>query len=226
MIDKHKIVIDLETTGLDPFMDQIVWIGYKVDNNPVEIVKYTGTMPINIAFMMTSPNYTKVMHNANFDLLFLARNGLSAIPPYFDTNLYFHYMNPNESSSLKTLGEKTLGVSVIRFEDLLGAGRNRKKMTDLSKEEITPYLTQDIELTESLYVMAKDIGVPSYLKEIEFPLIDVILDMELRGFKVNKSVMMGLCNEYSQECRELESYFNSININPRSPKQLSKYLSD
>ena len=61
----------------------------------------------------------KVGHNINFDLLFLNLNGYRTVGPYFDTQIYFHFQNPYESSKLKDLGERILKRKVTRLKDIM-----------------------------------------------------------------------------------------------------------
>ena len=66
-------------------------------------------------------------------------------------------------------------------------------------------------------------------KDIELPLVDVLLDMELAGVKVDLTVLNQLAQKFKNELQELEQKIfdltgESFNIN--SPKQLGEILFD
>ena len=180
-----------------------------------------------------------MFHHANFDLLFLAQAGFKINPPYFDTQIFYHLMNPNESSKLKDLGLKELEWNkVTNIKDIVVTkepGRwkeqylkigckNTKGYGWVRKTSLKIYLAQDVKLTRQLYYKALTKGVTNYYNDIERPLIDVILKMELRGMKIDKRQCMELLAKWSEELQGSEEYFTNLSINPRSSKQVSEYI--
>lgn len=64
---------------------------------------------------------------------------------------------------------------------------------------------------------------------IEFPLIDVLFDMEETGFKINKDILFDIEDKYKDEIFELEQTIKrlaGIDFNVNSPKQLGEVLFD
>lgn len=65
--------------------------------------------------------------------------------------------------------------------------------------------------------------------EIEFPLIDVLYNMERTGFKIDRKTLAELQNRYTLEVKEMERTIKSLagmDFNVNSPKQLAEVLFD
>ena len=65
--------------------------------------------------------------------------------------------------------------------------------------------------------------------EVEFPLIDVLFNMEKTGFKIDKDTLAELQNRYSLEVEEMEQTIKrlaGVDFNVNSPKQLGEVLFD
>ena len=66
-------------------------------------------------------------------------------------------------------------------------------------------------------------------EKIEFPLIDVLFDMEISGFKLDKTMLKELCLEYKNKTELLSKQIIELagcDFNPNSPKQLAEVLFD
>jgi DNA polymerase I len=65
--------------------------------------------------------------------------------------------------------------------------------------------------------------------EVEFPLINVLYNMEKTGFKIDKDILAELQNRYSLEVEEMEQTIKrlaGVDFNVNSPKQLGEVLFD
>ncbi|MEK6880495.1 MAG: hypothetical protein AABY22_12840, partial [Nanoarchaeota archaeon] len=101
---------------------------------------------------------------------------------------------------------------------------NTKGYGFIEPQVLEKYLTQDVELTRKLYNKALEIGIPEYYMKIDQKLIEPILKMELNGFKIDSDKLKILQQDLMIEIEKLGSYFKELNINPRSTKQIGKYM--
>ena len=65
--------------------------------------------------------------------------------------------------------------------------------------------------------------------DLENRLIPVVVEMENRGFGINKERLLGVMEEYSSELKDTLAYFKEAfgeEINPNSPKQLKEALTE
>ena len=231
MNDKKLLFLDIESTGLNPYKDSLVGIGYAFDDDPVTISYLYDEENIK-SLLLTDA--LKIGHNINFDLLFLNQNGFKTKGPYFDTRIFFKILDPYAKSGLKDLGlHHKFIATALRLEDIcvykdkgdaikIGCD-NHQGYGYVDAVTFEKYLTQDIELTRNLYKKAIEIGISDYYKNIEQPLIKNILDIELRGIKIDKLKCESLYLDVSKELFIYEKYFEDLKLNPRSPKQIREY---
>lgn len=84
-------------------------------------------------------------------------------------------------------------------------------------------------LTEKLDLELKENNIDKLYYYIEFPLIDVLFDMECSGFKINKDILNSLEIKYTEQTTILENEIISLagkDFNINSPKQLGEVLFD
>lgn len=157
---KEKIlVIDLETTGLDPFTHRIKSIalccekrkGFNVvlhsnKNKAKEFLK--PLLPI-----FEDESITKVFHNAKFDLKFLYEYGIEIKGEIIDTMILAHLDNPNrKTNGLKELSEIYLGYKQVTYKKML----KERTIDEVPLEELTQYACEDADQTFQLYKLLNE----------------------------------------------------------------------
>lgn len=227
-----KLVIDTETDSLDPFTGELKYIGYSLNKEPVKLVNHYLGKDEELFRLVQDKDILKCFHHANFDLLWLNLNGYPTLEPYFDTHIYHHLLSPLEPSGLKELTKKLLRKRVTTLKeicehkdpersDYIKIGMdNTKGYGWVRKDKLEQYLTEDVENTASLTDLAFEKGIPEYYWKYEQPLIQIILDMELNGMRVDTNELKFLYSTYRREAQELEEYFKVKDINPRSSVQV------
>lgn len=95
---------------------------------------------------------------------------------------------------------------------------------DFDKQGVSLFYLKDTLLNELL-----ENKLDILYNKIEFPLIDVLFDMEITGFKVDRESLNALKTKYSSEADELEEQIHILagkNFNVNSPKQVAEVLYD
>lgn len=156
-MNKQKIlVIDLETTGLDPFTDHIVSVAISVEKgkgfnivlpfckNKAKAKEFLQPiLPI-----LQDETIIKVFHNAKFDLKFFHQYGIEIKGKIIDTMILDYLLNPNHKThGLKEISELHLQYHQISYKEML----NGRVITEVPKEELTKYACEDADLTLQLY---------------------------------------------------------------------------
>ncbi|MEM7034516.1 MAG: DNA polymerase I, partial [Chloroflexota bacterium] len=126
-----------------------------------------------------------------------------------------------------------LRIKMTPIKDLIGSGKTQITMAEVPIEKATPYASADVDMTLRLAdYLAENLTASEernlhIFEEIELPLIYILKDMELRGIKVDTSVLQSLSEilttrlgELMNEIHELAGH--SFNIN--STQQLSNVL--
>lgn len=185
VIEKHNeesdyVVIDLETTGLDSFKDQIVDIqlsGFRDD----EVYIAPGSM----ASVLTLLDATPVGHNLRFDITMLYRKGIDVSHwKYHDTMLMGHLVNETRDSySLESYVTELWGSDYKSFWDKYDS------YLEASEIERYEYGMADIIYTDKLYRFLLDSlkqeSIPEMLFEHVHRLQYALLQTELQGIKID-----------------------------------------
>ena len=97
------------------------------------------------------PEKVKVAHNGKFDLKFLARYDIHAVPPLWDTILAHYLLDPESRHGMDYLSETLLRYRPIPIEQLIGKGRKQRTMREVDPKEVLPYAAEDADVTLQLY---------------------------------------------------------------------------
>ena len=150
----------------------------------------------------------------------------------FDTLLASYLLKPGiKEHSLEYLGLQYLGVSLASLQDLLGKGRTKKRIGELSPKLLANYLGERasiiLELEERLKGELKDKALYELLVNVEIPLAKVLSNMERNGVLIDRNYFK---NESARLAKELEILEHEIyelageQFNIRSPKQIAHIL--
>lgn len=146
--------------------------------------------------IFTNESISKCGQNIKYDLIVLKQNGLETAGTCFDTMIANYILRPDGRHNLDSLALEHLNYKTITFEELVG------KETDISRipiERVAEYSAEDADITFRLYeILGKKLRDDNLLKisnDIEFPLIEVLTDMEFAGVKLDTSFLKLLSKE-------------------------------
>ncbi len=161
------IVFDVETTGTDQMLCELVGIALAVDGEtgyyiPVGHVR-TGDMfdggvdpnqlPLPTVLdalraPMTNPNIPKFAHNASYDLVVLQRYGIDVSPITFDSMIAEWMRYPvSIFMGLKDFGFQYLGVRMTEISELIGTGKKQITMAQVDIDPAAYYAGADAAIT-------------------------------------------------------------------------------
>src|SRR3990167_2482244 len=142
--------------------------------------------------ILESPHWTKVCHNAKFEVKVLRKLGVE-LEGYEDTKLAAYVLG-EARTGLKSLAKQILGATPITYEPLTERGR---QVSELDAEVVAPYAAGDADNTLRLWhTLAPRLqlqGLYSLYSEVERPLIPVLAGMEAKGrLVVDSAALEGL----------------------------------
>jgi DNA polymerase-1 len=132
---------------------------------------------------------------------------------------------------LKQLAFDYFGWQMTEITDLIGRGKNQVTMREVPIEKAAPYAGADADATfrlrDKLLPILQQRNQEDLFRNIEQPLIPVLIDMETTGVALDVKYLGELGGEISERMRELEKQIYTLaggafNIN--STKQLSDVL--
>ncbi|MCF7804916.1 MAG: DNA polymerase I [Candidatus Marinimicrobia bacterium] len=171
--------------------------------------------------------------NIKYDILVLKCHDVQVPNVAFDTMIAAYLLKP-EARSYKEdyLSMEYLGYQMQPIEELIGKrGKNQKNMADIAIEKVTPYAAEDadiaLQLTDVLRDKLKDVELYDLFRDIELPLMHVLVQMEYNGVYVDREFLEEMSANLQKELDKLEKQIfgaadKEFNIN--SPQQLSEIL--
>ena len=174
----------------------------------------------------------KVGQNIKYDILVMRNYGIEVKGPVFDTMIAHYLLQPEQRHNLTILSEKYLNYTPISIEELIGKkGKNQLTMRSVGVEKITPYACEDADLTWQLRnIMEKELrdhSLWNLASQMEMPLIQVLVRMEVNGVKINEKELRDYAGELREELGNIEKEVHSmagVTFNIDSPKQLGQVL--
>jgi DNA polymerase-1 len=174
----------------------------------------------------------KFGQNIKFDAAILRRYGIVAAPLTFDTMLASFLLNSDDSHGLDALSQKYLNYTPIPITSLIGEKKkDQRSMADIDPAEIKDYACEDADLSLRLKLILEEKIEKENLKNladtIEFPLINVLINMEQSGVSINQSALAELSKKLGERLAELTKLIFAeadAEFNIDSPKQLGTIL--
>lgn len=183
--------------------------------------------------LLEDPAVMKVGHNMKYDWQMFAKEGID-ITPCDDTMLISYVLDgSSHSHSMDNLSAMYCDHTPIKYEEVAGKGKAQVTFDKVAIKDALDYAAEDAEVTLRLYKtlkprLAREKMVSVY-ESIERPLIPVIARMEMRGVKVDPSVLNKMSSDFGTKLDELEKEIHEIagrEFNVASPKQVGEVLFD
>lgn len=222
--------IDIETTGLNRYKDEITWIGVGIaDNlenefshlfiynakNPLDIKKF-----LNLVGNLAKKKVSTVFQNGKFDTLFLEEKLGTKIPISEDVMLMATAYDLAEEHGLKYMAQKYLGVpdwDIKKKEKLSG-----------DADVVVPYLKLDVIYTWQLFQYFSEHMTEQHIKiyrKLLLPAYRMYRDVERNGAYIDVKQLRKVRKEFAQtEEEKLKRLTDLYDINWNSAKQVQEVL--
>ncbi len=165
-------------------------------------------------------------------MLLLRANGIENYSASFDLSIADYLIDPNRNDNdISRLASKYLALDISPLIDIYDKGKKMKSATAADANQLATCLSERMQVCEKLEPLMMDElqtkGLLTIYKEIEMPLNEVLVDMQIAGFKVSLEELKRIDLELEDLISDIEAqvYFiagKEFNIN--SPKQLGKVL--
>ena len=196
-----------------------------------------GFLPVEMVIeklkpILESVNIPKCGQNIKFDSYILKRYGINVAAIVFDSMLASYILNPDMQHNLDALSLKWLNYEPVSIKTLIGEKKStQKSMKDLEPKQISDYACEDADLAlrlrNKLYPELESEKLTDLAEKIEFPLIEVLVDMESNGVAIDEAALKELSEKITKETGELTTQIYDeagTDFNIDSPKQLGHIL--
>ncbi len=182
--------------------------------------------------VLEDPRIKKVGQNLKFDMVVLRNHGIRLQGLYFDTLVAHYLLQPGvRNHKLDTLSAKYLNHKPVSFEELCGKGKKQITIDQAPLDQVTHYAAEDadvvLRLVNKLESQIDENDLASLLHDLEIPLIEVLVEMESNGIRVDTELLNSMSEKFATRLEELRSSIYEAagtEFNIDSPKQLSKIL--
>ena len=243
--------IDLETTSLNPISADIV--GFSFCWKPCEATYLPVRCPeedrsgdwfdhedqFRLASVLTrlkplleDPGIRKCGQNIKYDMLVLRRHGIDLSGVDFDSMVAAYLINPSARQfNIDALSLEYLNLRKIPTKDLIGTGQKQLTMAEVALEKVAEYACEDADaayrLREVLEPPLKKSGMEDLFREVEMPLVRVLMEVEENGVALDIPLLDGMSSSMQKQLDGLKDEIYEIageTFNINSTQQLGKIL--
>jgi len=246
------IALDTETTSLDPMSGRLVGVSlatrpgracyiplaHGLSGDDVLALEEPAPPQIPLQDALTrlkplleDPGVLKVLQNAKYDLVVLARAGID-VAPVDDTMLMSYALDTGlHSHGMDVLSQRFLDHAPIPFKEVAGTGKAQITFDRVPLDKATRYAAEDADVTLRLYHTLKPrlVGerMMTVYETLERPMVGVLAQMEMAGVKLDPAILKRMSGDFAQKLAGLEADIHALAGSPfniGSPKQLGEIL--
>jgi len=180
--------------------------------------------------ILENTNIGKIAYNAKHDMAVLANYGVELANLDFDL-MIAAYLIGEKNLSLKAIAFNKLGLEMAQITDLIGTGKKQVSLATLGVKQVADYACANVNITWGLRDNLKEElcrqGLWQLFREVEMPLVPVLVAMERNGITLDTVLLREMSLELGQGMLKLEAeIYNSVGhqFNINSPKQLGKVV--
>lgn len=239
LLDQKIICFDTETTSINANDAELVGIAFAYEKGKAYYVPVPSDPKESAAIVdifrpvLEHSGIAKTAHNYKYDAIVMRRHGVALRGPVRDTLIAHYLLNPDLRHKMDYLAETILNYKPIPIEKLIGKGKNQLSMRDISIDKVVPYASEDADITlqldDILFTDLEKDGLDKLYKDMEEPLIEVLVQMEYNGVNIDTEVLGLQSKAIEDELINLEKdlYVEAGSpFNILSPKQVGEILFD
>ena len=237
LTEAKRFAFDTETSGLNAMEASLVGMSFSAEAHtgsyvPVNPSTWPGIRDI-FKPLLEHPELTIVGQNLKYDGKIMARHGVDLTQAKLEDTMVAHYLlEPDQPHGMDALAQAFLDYQCIPITDLLGKkGKNQKSMADIPPAEVVNYACEDADITlqlaDVLIPKLEEEGLTDLYRDVEMPLLSVLMDMELEGVALDTAHLAQFSGQLAQELDALQQSIQGhagVPFNVDSPKQLGDVL--
>lgn len=182
--------------------------------------------------ILEDPAVGKIGQNLKYDIVVLRGAGVHVAGVEFDSMVASYLLDAGQRNhNLDDLAKRYLGHDTIKISELIGTGRDQKRMDQVPVEQVAEYTVEDailpVRLRPLLEPRLAETGLDRLFRDLELPLVDVLAELEFNGVRIDEATLASLSERYGQRMAVLEEEIYAMagrRFNLGSPKQLQEIL--
>jgi DNA polymerase-1 len=243
--EQKRFALDLETTDLEPLRADPVGLAFAWEEGVAYYLPVRGPEGATLLDpaatlealrpVLEDPAVAKVNQNIKYDALVLRHHRITLAGIAGDPMVADYLLRSGERShNLDDMARRHLNHENISITELIGKkGKKQLRMDDVPTEKVAAYAGEDADvawrLTALLEAELEREGLKKLYDEVEIPLIDVLIDVEFTGVRLDVPFLSRLSTEMAKQLQAIETEIHELAGHPfniASPKQLRVVLFD
>jgi DNA polymerase-1 len=239
---QKRISFDTETTHVSPRWAELVGLSFSWNDReawylPVRAPAGDRRLDAQATLatlraVLEDPAIEKIGQNLKYDMIVLRAAGIEVAGVVFDTMVASYLLDAgSRSHNINELAKRYLSHTTIKIEELIGSGKGQKRMDQVPTQLVTDYAAEDALLPVLLRpILSRELAevqLENLFQDVEVPLIDVLVEMEFNGVKVDVQRLAELSRRYRERMDALEEEIYALagrRFNIASPRQLQEVL--
>ena len=234
------IAFDTETTSVDAKIAKIVGFSFSYNEAKAYYVpiahSYLG-VPEQISHEVAKRaivklnKYKLVIQNYKYDQAIIKNNFNINLSLHADTMVLAWLLDSSGAVGLDKLSPRYLDHEMIAFKDIV---KKEQDFSSIDVEKACKYAAEDALITYKIYLFLlnefetkNDTHILSIAKNIEFPFIKTLIEMENNGITIDVDFFEELKNNTKEKLNQIEHKIYEVGqtrFNINSPKQLGSVL--
>jgi DNA polymerase-1 len=240
-----SFAVDTETISIDYMLAELVGVSlclepgkacyiplsHRYEGAPNQLEK--SAVLAALKPILEDPEIGKIGQNIKYDAHIFIGEGIRMRGIAHDTMLESYVLNSTASRhNMDALAKYYLDRDTIHYEEIAGKGAKQRTFDQIELEQASDYAAEDADITLQLHqVLAaglqQDEKLHQVYRDIEMPLVDVLLDVEQNGVLIDQDMLKKQGREVDQQLSRIEQeiYQQAGEVfNLSSPKQIQAIL--
>jgi DNA polymerase-1 len=247
------VALDTETSSMEPHDAELVGLSLAASPTEVWYLPFSHRPPSGhlaapppvrnlppltdnacapLAALLRDPRVPKAGHNIKYDWQVLRGAGVELAGVAYDSMLASFVLDPGRRShAIDTLCLEHTGRAMQTYAEVAGKGKAEIPFAEVSVAAAAAYCGSDsgavLALHDFFAPAIDEMAMAPLLRDVELPLVEVLVDMEWEGISIDQEVFRRLSRELSGDLQRLEGEIAAVAgeaLNLNSPRQLAAVL--
>lgn len=241
---QSRFSVDTETTSTNSRAPELVGLSFAWEPGRafyVPVKAPPGETQLSLASVLVAlkpsledPSIEKIGQNLKYDIVVLRGHEVELAGVSFDTMVADYLLAPGERAhNIDDMAKRYLRHETIKISELIGSGKNQKRMDEVPIAAITQYAAEDadipLRLGQILHDRLLEEDLHDLFVKLEMPLVKVLAELEFNGIRIDIQRCQELSVRYAKRMEELEKEIYELagrEFNIASVKQLATVLFD
>ena len=238
---RAKLIAELEkserfglhaiTSGFNAMIDELLGFSICTEVGKASYVTLSDGVLEEFKSVLENADKTIIAANCKFVTKIFAMHGVNLTRNVYDCIVAHYLIDPDSTNRLEQMIQTYVGLMPRSLEKLIGKGRTLRSFRDLDLNVVCDYAGESADMVMRLssilqeHIEQAEMG--ELLKNVEFPLVGILAEIELAGVKLDTIMLENYSVQLAGQIDSLKSQILDSageEFNVDSPRQLGEIL--